>query len=92
MDEVDRVVQLGGCSQDFFEMLRGWHEMGKHDVAWARLRIALCFCTEAHMIPEGANGSPLDNVGVKCRMRDFREPKCEVSWTSTDSTTIARPR
>jgi hypothetical protein len=73
VDETDRIVRPGGCAQDFFEMLRGWHEMGKWDAVWSRLRVALCFCTEAHMAPEGAHGSPLDNVGVKCVLRDFRE-------------------
>ena len=72
LDEVDRVVQPGGCHQDFFAMLRGWHEAGKQDPTWARLRVALCFCTEAHLIPDGVAESPLSNVGLKCRLRDFR--------------------
>lgn len=72
LDEVDRVVGPGPCAQDFFAMLRSWHEAGKQDPVWARLRIALCFSTEAYMTPQGLSESPLSNVGLKCRLRDFR--------------------
>lgn len=71
LDEVDRVVGPGPCAKDLFAMLRSWHEAGKRDPDWARLRIALCFCTEAHMTPEGLRESPLSNVGLKCRLRDL---------------------
>ena len=72
LDEVDRVVGPGPCAQDLFAMLRSWHEAGKQHEAWGGLRIALCFCTEAHMTPEGLRESPLSNVGLKCRLRDLR--------------------
>jgi len=73
LDEVDRVVGPGPCARDFFAMLRSWHEADKQHDAWAGLRMALCFCTEAHMTPEGLRESPLSNVGLKCRLRDLSD-------------------
>lgn len=72
LDEVDRVVRRdGGCAQDFMSMLRAWHEAGVNDPVLARLRMGLCFCTEAHMIAPGVSESPLHNVGLKCILDDF---------------------
>ncbi len=77
LDETDRLVRPGGCADDFFSMLRAWHEAGKQDQAWAGLRLALVFCTEAYMVPEGMSESPLANVGLKCYLRDFHRPEVE---------------
>ncbi len=77
LDETDRVVRPGGCADDFFSMLRAWHEAGKQEAAWSGLRLALVFCTEAYMVPEGMSESPLANVGLKCYLRDFRPAEVE---------------
>ena len=65
IDEVDHLVQPQGCARDFFVMLRAWNEAGKSHPTWKRLRILLCFCTEASMVPPNQRGSPLANVGLK---------------------------
>jgi hypothetical protein len=73
LDETDRVVGPGSCAEDFYAMLRAWHEAGKQDPDWAGLRLALAFGTEALMVPEGTTHSPLENVGLKCYLRNFHE-------------------
>ena len=73
LDELDQLERHDGCKLDFLEMLRGWHELGKRDPVWARLRIAIAYSSRNFTTSSNRGGSPCDNVGTLCRMRDFRE-------------------
>lgn len=61
MDEVDRV--LGRPWQDdFFGMLRTWHEEAAFDPDFRRLRLFLSSSTEPHLFIENPNQSPFNIV------------------------------
>lgn len=72
MDDVD--VAFGyPFSDDFFGLLRSWHN--RHALgakgAWSRLRCVLIYSAEVHLFIRDLNQSPF-NVGVTIPVPDFR--------------------
>ncbi|NJN56980.1 MAG: CHAT domain-containing protein [Leptolyngbyaceae cyanobacterium SL_5_9] len=61
LDEADLVLCNSAVGDNFFGLLRAWHERGKNDVVWSRLRIIITHSFEA-LIPSNSNQSPF-NVG-----------------------------
>ena len=72
LDEVDRVFPYTEVIEDFFGMLRGWHEKGKISRRWKQLRLVMAHSTECY-IPLDMNQSPL-NAGVPVELQEF-DPK-----------------
>lgn len=69
MDEVDRV--LGRPWQDdFFGMLRTWHEEAAYDPDFRKLRLFLSSSTEPHLFIENPNQSPF-NIVKPIELDDF---------------------
>ena len=69
LDEVDRVFPYTEVIEDFFGMLRGWHEKGKISARWKQLRLIMAHSTECY-IPLDMNQSPF-NAGVPLELREF---------------------
>ncbi|HTE18262.1 MAG TPA: AAA-like domain-containing protein [Armatimonadota bacterium] len=71
MDEVDRLFTYPYAS-DVFGLFRSWHNARATDPTqpWARLTLAICYATEAHLFITDANQSPF-NVGVRLSLEDF---------------------
>ena len=46
LDEVDRLLSHPDISQDFFYLLRSWHEEANNDDLWERLRLIVVYSTE----------------------------------------------
>lgn len=69
MDEVD---QLFGspCQDEFFSLLRVWHNKRAEDKLWDNLNLVLAYATEAHLFIKDMNQSPF-NVGLLIEMTDF---------------------
>ena len=72
LDEVDRVFPYSEVIEDFFGMLRGWHEKGKISQRWKQLRLVMAHSTECY-IPLDINQSPF-NAGVPVELPEF-DPK-----------------
>lgn len=69
LDEADRIFPYSEISQEFFAMLRSWHEEAKNIDVWQKLRLIVVHSTENY----GAlniNQSPF-NVGLVVELNEF---------------------
>ena len=46
LDEVDRLFKYPDISQDFFYLLRSWHEEANNIELWEQLRLIVVYSTE----------------------------------------------
>ncbi|MBD2461867.1 AAA-like domain-containing protein [Oscillatoria sp. FACHB-1407] len=69
LDEVDQVFQHLDVAQDFFGLLRAWHEMSKNDPTWQRLGLVIAHSREVY-IPLNVEHSPF-NVGLPTELPEF---------------------
>ena len=69
LDEVDQVFQHPMIAQEFFGLLRAWHEKSKNDSVWQKLRIVIVHSKEAY-IPMNINQSPF-NVGLSIELPEL---------------------
>ncbi|NMF58283.1 AAA-like domain-containing protein [Pseudanabaena yagii] len=71
LDEVDLIFQYRVIAEDFFGLLRAWHEAAKSDDLWKRLRLIVVHSQEVY-IPLNINQSPF-NVGLPIELREFSQ-------------------
>ncbi|KAI9133370.1 AAA-like domain-containing protein [Acaryochloris sp. CCMEE 5410] len=69
LDNVDRLFPFQDIIEDFFGMLRSWHEKGRISQQWQQLRLILVHSTEAY-IPLDYHQSPF-NTGVPIGLSEF---------------------
>ncbi|WP_442948661.1 AAA-like domain-containing protein [Nostoc sp.] len=69
LNEVHRVFEHPNIAQDFLPMLRFWHEQGKQNQIWQKLRMVVVHTTEIY-IPLNLNQSPF-NVGITITLPPF---------------------
>ncbi len=68
LDEVDLVFQYPNIAEDFFALLRAWHEK-RNDPLWQRLRLIITHSKEVY-VPLKINQSPF-NVGLAKDLPEF---------------------
>ncbi|MEL6911273.1 MAG: AAA-like domain-containing protein [Cyanobacteria bacterium J06598_4] len=73
LDEVDRLLNYPDISQDFFYLLRSWHEEANNDELWEQLRLAVVYSTEDFGTLD-INQSPF-NVGLPVELQPFELPE-----------------
>jgi hypothetical protein len=70
LDEVDQVFQHGEIiAREFFGLLRTWHEKGKNEPVWQRLRLVIAHSKDVY-IPLDINHSPF-NVGLPIELPEL---------------------
>ena len=69
MDEVDRVFGRG-YENDFFGLLRFWHNERARDPLWRKLHLVLAWSTDPRQMLKDPGQSPF-NVGTKIQLIDF---------------------
>ncbi|NES71673.1 MAG: serine/threonine protein kinase, partial [Okeania sp. SIO2D1] len=69
LDEVDQLFQNPDLATEFFALLRAWHEQGKNNPDWQRLRLIIVHSKEVY-IPLNINQSPF-NVGLGIELPEF---------------------
>jgi hypothetical protein len=69
-DEVDRVFGRKDYRDDFFAMIRGWHNLRAQRECWDRLNLVLAHSTEPALWIQDLNQSPF-NVVTRLRLKDF---------------------
>ncbi len=69
LDEVDRIFEHPEIADDFFGLLRAWHEEAKNRDIWKKLRLVVVHSTEVY-IPMNVNQSPF-NVGLPVELPEF---------------------
>ncbi|MEM7714339.1 MAG: AAA-like domain-containing protein [Cyanobacteria bacterium P01_A01_bin.68] len=75
LDEVDRLFPYSEVLEDFFGMLRSWHEKGKTEEIWKQLRLVLAHSTEVY-IPLDYHQSPF-NAGLPVELKEFNQQQVE---------------
>jgi len=69
LDDVDRLFDYPDLADEFFGLLRTWHEEAKNRDLWKQLRMIVAHSTEVY-IPLNVNQSPF-NVGLPVELRAF---------------------
>ncbi len=69
LDDVDRIFPASQIAEDFFGMLRVWHEEARTTRIWKKLRLVIAHSTEVY-IQLNINRSPF-NVGVPIELPEF---------------------
>ncbi|WP_339386250.1 AAA-like domain-containing protein [Calothrix rhizosoleniae] len=82
LDEVDRLFPYNEVVEDFFGMLRSWHEKGKISEVWKQLRLVLAHSTEVY-IPLDYHQSPF-NAGIPIELAEFNQQQIEDLATRHD--------
>lgn len=72
LDEADRLFAYPQVSNEFFGLLRAWHEDSKIKPEWGRLKMIITYSTEAQYAITNMNQSPF-NVGMQVNLLDFSE-------------------
>jgi hypothetical protein len=75
MDEVDRIL-THDYRDDFFALIRYWHDGRARDSQLALLNLILAYSTEAALFIQNLNQSPF-NVGQVFELADFTKPHFE---------------
>jgi len=69
LDEADRLLETD-FYQDFFALVRSWHNNRAFDERWNRLNIVIVISTEPYLLIPDANQSPF-NVGLRLYLKDL---------------------
>lgn len=69
LDNVDRLFAYPDVADEFFGLLRAWHEESKSREVWKRLRLVVAHSTEVY-IPLNIHKSPF-NVGLPIELQGF---------------------
>jgi hypothetical protein len=69
LDDVDQLFQYPDLADEFFGLLRTWHEEAKNRDVWKKLRLVVAHSTEVY-IPLSINKSPF-NVGLPVELPPF---------------------
>lgn len=79
IDETDRLLQTTFCD-DFFSMVRSWHNSAALGEPWEKLNLVLVISTEPYLLIPDINLSPF-NVGLKLDLEDFNESQMhDLNW------------
>lgn len=69
LDDVDRLFQFPDLADEFFGLLRAWHEEAKNRDIWKQLRLIVAHSSDVY-IPLNINQSPF-NVGLPVELDAF---------------------
>jgi hypothetical protein len=87
LEDVDRLFQHPELADDFFGLLRAWHEEAKNREIWQKFRLVVAHSIEVY-IPLNLNQSPF-NVGLPISLQPFTleqtqslADRYELGWTT----------
>ena len=69
LDDIDQIFPYTEIAQEFFALLRAWHENGKNEEIWQKLRLVIAHSQEVYVSLK-VNQSPF-NVGLSIEMGEF---------------------
>ncbi|MCT7954285.1 AAA-like domain-containing protein [Laspinema palackyanum] len=75
LDEVDCLFPYPHIAEDFFSLLRCWHEEAKKTEVWKKVRLIISYSTEVY-IPLDIHHSPF-NVGEPISLPEFTPPQVQ---------------
>lgn len=87
LDDVDLLFDYPQLADEFFGLLRTWHEQAKNHKIWKQLRVIVGHSSEVY-IPLNMNKSPF-NVGLPIELKSFTAQQVEhlasrynLNWSS----------
>lgn len=90
LDDIDRLFQHPELADEFFGLLRTWHEDAKNRQIWQKLRLVIAHAMEVYL-PLNANKSPF-NVGLPIELRSFTSHQVQdlakrhgLDWTTAET-------
>ncbi|ARV58432.1 hypothetical protein BZZ01_07070 [Nostocales cyanobacterium HT-58-2] len=69
LNEVNQLFEYSTIAQEFFSLLRSWHELSKQNVFWQKFRLVTVYSTEVYT-NLNINQSPF-NVGLAIKLPEF---------------------
>jgi AAA-like domain/CHAT domain len=69
LDDIDQIFPYTEIAQEFFALLRAWHENGKNEEIWQKLRLIIAHSQEVYVSLK-VNQSPF-NVGLSIEIGEF---------------------
>ncbi|MBD2182352.1 AAA-like domain-containing protein [Aerosakkonema funiforme] len=75
LNEVNRLFEYPDIAQDFFSLLRFWHEQARTVEVWQQLRLVLVHSTEIYA-SLSINQSPF-NVGLTLKLQEFTDEQAQ---------------
>ncbi|BAZ13526.1 hypothetical protein NIES4071_53650 [Calothrix sp. NIES-4071] len=69
LDDIDQIFPYTEIAQEFFALLRAWHENGKNEEIWQKLRLVIAHSQEVYVSLK-VNQSPF-NVGLSIQIGEF---------------------
>jgi AAA-like domain/CHAT domain len=69
LDDIDQIFPYTEIAQEFFALLRAWHENGKNEEIWQKLRLVIAHSQEVYVSLK-VNQSPF-NVGLSIEIGEF---------------------
>jgi hypothetical protein len=71
LDDVDKIFTYTEVAQDFFGLLRAWHERGNYDKIWQKFRLIISHSQEVYLkLKMKVHQSPF-NVGLSIELSEF---------------------
>ncbi|MBN3942312.1 AAA-like domain-containing protein [Nostoc sp. NMS9] len=88
LDDIDKIFPYPEIAQEFFALLRAWHENGKNEVIWQKLRLVIAHSQEVY-VSLNVNQSPF-NVGLSVEIGEFNATQIkelverhQLNWSDT---------
>jgi hypothetical protein len=75
MDEIDQLLETS-FSDEFFGLLRSWHNLRATDDVWRKLSTIMVISTEPYLLISDAHQSPF-NVGMNLYLQDFNSSQIQ---------------
>ncbi|MEH2395406.1 MAG: AAA-like domain-containing protein [Nostoc sp.] len=88
LDDIDKIFPYPEIAQEFFALLRAWHENGKNEEIWQKLRLVIAHSQEVY-VSLNVNQSPF-NVGLSVEIGEFNATQIKelverhkLNWSDT---------
>ncbi|MEH2043605.1 AAA-like domain-containing protein [Nostoc sp.] len=88
LDDIDKIFPYPEIAQEFFALLRAWHENGKNEEIWQKLRLVIAHSQEVY-VSLNVNQSPF-NVGLSIEIGEFNVTQIKklverhkLNWSET---------
>lgn len=88
LDDIDKIFPYPEIAQEFFALLRAWHEKGKNEEIWQKLRLVIAHSQEVY-VSLNVHKSPF-NVGLSVEIGEFNATQIKelvqrhkLDWSDT---------
>ncbi|WP_341525886.1 AAA-like domain-containing protein [Nostoc sp. UHCC 0302] len=88
LDDIDKIFPYTEIAQEFFALLRAWHENGKNEEIWQKLRLVIAHSQEVY-VSLNVHQSPF-NVGLSVEIGEFNATQIkelvqrhQLNWSDT---------